>query len=124
MQTDAVVDSVRTVVVYCRNRFNKKYSELDFTKREAVMGMFIIEFITRIVNATRMRLQIILETEFITRVNALHLTDRDTSILERDTILHTFAESVQNALKTVHKITDNFLQQLFIGVQLTPILKV
>ena len=87
------------------------------------MGMFIIEFITRMVNATRMHLQILLETEFITRVDAQHLIDRDTSILERDTILHTFAESVQDALKNVHKIIDNFLQQLFIGVQLTPILK-
>ena len=119
LATDVVGDSSRMIVTYTNVRFGKLFKDLEEKQKQSVLGVFIVDFITRMVNFTRVRLQIILETEFIKHLDPNCLINRRLSILERDSSIHLFAAMVQTVLTDIHKDIDIYLQTLFVGVRIT-----
>ena len=64
-----------------------------------------------------------METEFIQRLEPSCLQHKTVSVLDRETVWHEFAKSVQDALEQVHSTIDVFLQRKYMNVKLTPQLR-
>ena len=69
MRTHVVSAAIAIVSAYIHIRFGMSYRDLSECDREGVLGSFTLYFVSRIINATRMRLQIVLESEFISNLD-------------------------------------------------------
>ena len=110
---------VRSVQAYCHIRFEKPFADLGDTQKEAVCGLFVMEYVPKVMATLRMKLQVLLETEFIKRVDVVHLTDPSVSVLHRNTVWHDFATAVQEGLRAVHTEIYSHLTRLYAGIQIT-----
>ena len=67
----------------------------------------------------RVKLQIVLETNFVKSVDVKHLIDAGVSLLHRNTIWHDFAVAIREGLRVVHEPIDEHLTRLYSGAELS-----
>ena len=119
MKMNAVAETVVSVVNYIKVKYSKLYRELNEMDKQSCLRLFIFEYVRRITNVTRARVQIIMENFFIDRIDPACLKNQSVSVLNRDTVLHQFAKLVQVALNNTHATLDGYLQNVYIHSNLT-----
>ena len=113
--------AVRGTQRFCSNTYGVLFGELREESRINLMiSLFVLEYTQHVFDSLRLRLQTVLETKFIRRLDVTHLIDSERSILTRSTVWHDFARDIKDALETVHEIIDERLACAYSGVELSP----
>ena len=115
------IHAARATQKFCFNSYGVFYKDLhNEFQANLMICIFVLEYTQHLFGNLRNRLQVVLETKFINRLNIRHLVDAERSVLERDTVWHEFAQCIKDSLETVHQLIDERLTCLYSGVELTP----
>ena len=115
------VHAVRATQQFCYNSYGVYFEELkSIPKINLMICIFVVEYTHHVFANLRMRLQTVLETKFIRRLDVKHLIDPERSILERTTVWHDFASDIKDALEVVHGSINERLECAYSGVELSP----
>ena len=107
---------------FCFDSFGVLFKDLEVDRPpfNLMICLFVLEFTQHIFRSLRRRLQIVLETKFINRLDSKYFVDSEVSILDRSTIWHDFASEIKEGLAVIHELIDTKLAILYSGVELTP----
>ena len=113
--------AARATQKFCFNSYGVFFKDLQNESQANLMiCIFVLEYSQHLFGNLRNRLQVVLETKFINRLDVRHLVDAERSVLERDTVWHEFAQCVKESLEIVHQPIGERLTCLYSGVELTP----
>ena len=113
--------AVRGTQQFCINTYGVQFHELTCVSRMNFMVcIFVVEYTQHVFASLRLRLQTVLESKFIRRLDVKHLIDTERSILTRKTVWHDFAKDVKDALDVSHEFIDARLACDYAGVNLSP----
>ena len=113
--------AVRATQRFCSNTYGVLFGELrEESSVNLMISLFVLEYTQHVFDSLKLRLQTVLETKFIRRLDVKHLIDSERSILTRSTVWHDFARDIKDALETVHEIVDERLACAYSGVGLSP----
>ena len=113
--------AVRGTQQFCINTYGVHFQELTCISRiNFMVCIFVVEYTQHVFASLRLRLQTVLESKFIRRLDVKHLIDTERSILTRKTVWHNFAEDVNAALDITHEHIDARLACDYAGVNLSP----
>ena len=113
--------AARATQQFCYNYYGMLYKDLDNEfKSNLMICVFVLEYTQHLFGSLKIRLQAVLETKFINRLNIRHLVDTEVSILDRNTVWHEFAQVIKDSLGVVHQPIDARLVCLYSGVELSP----
>ena len=113
--------AARATQQFCLNTYGVHFQDLTCIPRiNFMVCIFVVEYTQHVFASLRIRLQTVLETKFIRRLDVKHLIDTERSILTRTTVWHDFARDVKAALEVVHEHIDERLACRYAGVNLSP----
>ena len=114
------VHAVRATQQFCYNSYGLVFEELkSIPKINLMICIFVVEYTQHVFASLRLRLQTVLETKFIRRLDIAHLIDSERSILERTTVWHEFARDIKDSLEVVHGAINERLECAYSGVELS-----
>ena len=118
------VHAVRATQQFCYNSYGLVFEELrDEPRINFMICIFVVEYTQHVFASLRLRLQTVLETKFIRRLDIAHLIDSERSILERTTVWHEFARDIKDSLEVVHGAINERLECAYSGVELSPCMR-
>ena len=113
--------AVRGTQQFCINTYGVRFQELTCMGRiNFMLAIFVVEFTQNVFVSLRIRLQTVLESKFIRRLDVERLIDTERSILFRSTVWHEFASDINAALDITHEHIDGRLACDYAGVKLSP----